>query len=230
MVNLHETSTGVLYDIAMISEFCKQNNLFLLVDAISSFLADPFDMEKLGVGAMLVSSQKVLACPPGVSIIVLSTQAQERVSRNQVQSLYFDLKIALEDGKRGQTPYTPAVGILLQLHAKMQKILLPGGAKEEIKRIRIIAQDFRDRIQNLPFEMVSKNMSNAMTAIHPQNISAYRVFEILSKEYGIWVCPNGGKLKEEIIRIGHIGDLSLADNTRLLIALQDMTSKGYLYY
>lgn len=48
LVNIHETSTGVHYDPVMISEFCKKNNMFLLVDAISSFLADEFDMEKLG--------------------------------------------------------------------------------------------------------------------------------------------------------------------------------------
>ena len=44
LVNLHETSTGVLYDIKMISDFCHRNKMFLAVDSISSFLADPFDM------------------------------------------------------------------------------------------------------------------------------------------------------------------------------------------
>ena len=36
LVNVHETSTGVHYDIEMISEFCKKNGIFLVVDAISS--------------------------------------------------------------------------------------------------------------------------------------------------------------------------------------------------
>ncbi len=58
LVNVHETSTGVHYDIEMISEFCKKNNIFLVVDAISSFLADEFDMEKLGAGVMITGSQK----------------------------------------------------------------------------------------------------------------------------------------------------------------------------
>lgn len=38
LVNVHETSTGVHYDMNMISEFCKKNRLFLVVDAISSFV------------------------------------------------------------------------------------------------------------------------------------------------------------------------------------------------
>src|SRR3712207_9213224 len=70
LVNLDETSTGVLYDIQLISDFCRRNHLFLAVDSISSFLADPFDMAALGVDVMITGSQKALACPPGVSIIV----------------------------------------------------------------------------------------------------------------------------------------------------------------
>ena len=32
IVNMHETSTGVLYDMPLISEFCRKNNLLLVVD------------------------------------------------------------------------------------------------------------------------------------------------------------------------------------------------------
>lgn len=79
LVNLDETSKGVLYDIDVISDFCKRNNLFLVVDSISSFLCDEFDMDKLNVQVMITGSQKALACPPGVSMIVLSPKAVERV-------------------------------------------------------------------------------------------------------------------------------------------------------
>ena len=34
LVNVHETSTGVHYDIEMISEFCKKNGIFLVVDSV----------------------------------------------------------------------------------------------------------------------------------------------------------------------------------------------------
>ena len=72
IVNVHETSTGVHYDMNLINEFCKKNDLFLIADNISSFLADEFNMEELGVDVMITGSQKALACPPGISIIVLS--------------------------------------------------------------------------------------------------------------------------------------------------------------
>ena len=39
LVNLHETYTGQLYDIGMIHDFCSRNDLYLIVDAISTFCA-----------------------------------------------------------------------------------------------------------------------------------------------------------------------------------------------
>ena len=53
IVNLDETSIGVLYDIKLISDFCKKNNLLLLVDSISSFLYDPLDMAELEVDDLI---------------------------------------------------------------------------------------------------------------------------------------------------------------------------------
>ena len=228
LVNLHETSTGVLYDIQMISDFCHRNHIFLAVDSISSFLADPFNMKELGVNVMITGSQKALACPPGISVIILDTEAIKRVEANKVKSMYFDLKDALKNGERGQTPFTPAVGTLLQIHARLKEIERNGGVESEDKRMKMLAEDFRSKIKDLPFTIVSKSMSNAVTPLHPLNASAYDIFLKLKDEYSIWVCPNGGDMAEKVFRVGHLGNLSPEDNTTLVNALKDMQAKGLL--
>lgn len=228
LVNVHETSTGVHYDIEMISEFCKKNGIFLVVDAISSFLADDFDMNKLGVQVMITGSQKALACPPGVSVIVLSNEAVKRVEERDVKCMYLNLKSALKNGERGQTPFTPAVGTLRQINARLKEIEAAGGVENETKKIAELAQDFRDKIKGLPFEIVSESMSNAVTPLHPLNVSAYDVFTMLKDEYGIWICPNGGEMKETIFRVGHIGALTKEDNTTLVNAFKDLQRRGLL--
>lgn len=222
VVNLHETSTGVHYDIDMISDFCKKNGTFLLVDSISSFLADEFDMEKLGVDVMLTGSQKALACPPGVSIVVLSPKAIARIVNNDPKCMYFDFKDALTNGERGQTPFTPAVGILRQINTRLKEIDAEGGVIEENKKIAELAADFRKKIKGLPFEIVSESMSNAVTPLHPTTAKAYDIFLILKDEYGIWVCPNGGDMRDTIFRVGHIGALTKEDNTTLVNAFKDL--------
>lgn len=222
VVNLHETSTGVHYDIDMISDFCKKNGIFLLVDSISSFLADEFDMEKLGVDVMLTGSQKALACPPGVSIIVLSPKAIARIENNDPKCMYFDLKDALKNGERGQTPFTPAVGTLRQINTRLKEIDTEGGVIEENRKIAELAADFRKKIKGLPLEIVSESMSNAVTPLHPTTAKAYDIFLILKDEYGIWVCPNGGDMRDTIFRVGHIGALTKEDNTTLVNAFKDL--------
>jgi aspartate aminotransferase-like enzyme len=228
LVNVHETSTGVHYDIDMISDFCKKNNLFLVVDAISSFLADEFNMAKIGAGVMITGSQKALACAPGVSVIVLSDNAIKRIKCNDIHCMYLNLQIALKNGERGQTPFTPAVGILRQINTRLKLIDAEGGVDFEINKTADLARDFRKKIKKLPFEFVTESMSNAVTSLHPLNVSAYNIFKTLKNEYGIWVCPNGGELADSIFRVGHIGALSKQDNTTLVNAFQDMQKRGLL--
>lgn len=228
LVNMHETSTGVCYDMEMISYFCKQNDIFLVVDAISSFLADEFHMAELGADVMISGSQKALACPPGVSVIVLSEKAVNRVENHNVKCMYLDLRHALEDGGRGQTPFTPAVGVLRQIHARLKGIEAAGGPDNEVKKVADLAADFRCKIKDLPLAYVSETMSNAVTALHPLNVSAYAIFTVLKDEYGIWVCPNGGELADKVFRVGHIGALTKEDNTILTDALKDLQRRGLL--
>lgn len=228
LVNVHETSSGVHYDMELISDFCRRNALLLAVDAISSFLADEFDMAKLGADVMIAGSQKALACPPGISVIVLSERAVQRVESHRCKCMYLDLKSALKNAERGQTPFTPAVGILLQIHARLKEIEAAGGVESEIARTNALAEDFRSRISGLPFEIVSECMSNAVTPLHPLNASAYDVFTVLKDEYGIWVCPNGGEMAQKVFRVGHIGALTKDDNTTLIHALSDLQNRGLI--
>ena len=228
LVNLNETSTGVLYDIRLISDFCRRNRIFLLVDSISSFLADPFDMEGLGVDAMITGSQKALACPPGISVIVLAPSAISRANRSKAKTMYLNIKDALKNGERGQTPFTPAVAILRQINVRLKEIEAAGGVESENNRIKTQAEDFRNKIRNLPFEIVSKSLSNAVTPLHPLHASAYDIFLKLKDEYGIWICPNGGDLAEKVFRVGHIGHLTPDDNTTLVNAFKDLQRRGLL--
>lgn len=228
IVNMHETSTGVLYDMELIKKFCQKNNLFLIVDAISSFLADKLDMSDLGIDIVITGSQKAIACPPGISIICLSEKAVTRVNNSDKKCMYLDLKSALDNARRGQTPFTPAVGILIQINERFKQIELNGGVEQETKKIAAIANDFRNKIKKLPFEVYSKYPSNAVTTLHPLNTSAYEIFKKLKDEYGIWVCPNGGDLKDEVFRVGHIGDLTIEENDTLIAALNDLKEKSFL--
>lgn len=230
LVQMHETSTGVHYDMDLVSDFCKRNGCFLIVDTISSFLADPFDMAKLDVGVMITGSQKALACPPGIAILVLAPSALRRIENNKCYCQYLDLKLALKNQERGQTPWTPAVGVLLQINARLKEIDSKGGAEKEIERTAMLAKYFRDKLveNKLPFEIISESLSNAVTPLHPTTQSAYNLFLKIKDEYGMWICPNGGSLKDTVFRVGHIGYLTKADYDCLISAFIDLREKKYI--
>ena len=228
LINLHETSTGVLYDAALVGSFCRRNGLFLVVDCISAFLADDFNMEAVGANIALTGSQKALATPPGVSILVMDEKAVKRAQENQNPCLYLNLADHLKNMERGQTPFTPAVGTLIQMNARL-KAIDRNGVGSELARTKALAQDFRKRIQELELSFLTESMSNAVTSVVVgKGISTRKIFEVLKDEYGIFICPNGGELGQKVFRVGHIGNLTIEDNDKLMKALWDLKGRGLI--
>lgn len=230
LLQKHETSTGVLYDMKLVSDFCKRNHCFLIVDNISSFLADSFDMAVLDAGVMITGSQKALACPPGIAVMVLAPSALRRIEQTKCCCQYFDLKLALNNQDRGQTPWTPAVGVLRQINVRLKEIDAAGGAEMEVARTAKLADYFRNKLKecDFPFEIVSESLSNAVTPLHPMSQSAYKIFLKLKDEYGIWICPNGGDMKEKVFRVGHIGSISNKEIDKLIKAFKSLQKRGLI--
>lgn len=220
LVNIDETSTGQLYDIRLLSEFCRKKNMYLIVDAISSFLCDPFNMDKYGVDVMIASSQKGACISPGLSMIVLNERiVEERVMRSQVKSMYFNFKDYFKNFERGQTPFTPAVGICVELNTALHMID-EVGLDNHLRHIAEVANDFRKKVvEQLPVNLPDFRLSNAITPILFKTPIAYKVFEMLKDEYGIYVNPTGGPLSNISLRIAHIGNTDTKDNDLLLEAM-----------
>jgi len=222
IVNAHETSVGHLYDLDAMGEFAKKNNLFYIVDAISMLVTDPIDMHKQGIDVVIASSQKGLALPPGLTMVILAPSALERVK--DVENMYFNFKDYLRNGERGQTPYTPAVTIMLQLEARLAQIEREGGVEKSIQKAKEIAEYFRESIKDLPLEAYTPFMPNAMTTLTPTDgKSAMDIVDALEEQSKVMVCPNGGAERETIFRVSHMGDMSKAYVDVLIDAL-------YRYY
>ena len=227
LLQKHETSTGVHYDINLVSDFCKHNHCFLIVDTISTFLTDPFDMSALDAGIMITGSQKALACPPGIAVMALAPSALECIEKTKCCCQYLDLKLALKNQERGQTPWTPAVGVLLQINQRLKEIDTAGGDEAEIARAAELATYFRNKLKehNLPFEIISESLSNAVTPLHPTTQSAFEIFLKIKDEYGMWICPNGGDMYDTVFRVGHLGYLQKEDYDKLIAAFLDLRGK-----
>jgi aspartate aminotransferase-like enzyme len=220
IVNAHETSIGHIYDLDAMGAYAKKNDLFFIVDAISMLVTDPIDMTNQNIDVIIASSQKGLALPPGLTMVILSPNALDRVQC--IKNLYFNFKDYLHNGKRGQTPYTPAVTIMLQLEARLSQIERLGGVEKSIANAKEISEYFRDKIKDLPLKEYTPFMPNAMTTLTPTDgRSAMDIVTGLEDNYKVMVCPNGGAERDIIFRVSHMGDMTKEYTDVLIDALHD---------
>jgi aspartate aminotransferase-like enzyme len=218
-VTAHETSTGALFDIEAIGRLTRRLGIFLIVDAISTVCVDPFLMDEWNVDVAVLSSQKGLALPPGLAFIAMGDRALSRLETADPKTLYFSIPEYLANQKRGQLPFTPAIGLMLQLHQRlldiraMTLVQLHGQHRQK-------AHEFREALKSLPFGMLPDRPSNALTAVTCGDLDAYAIVQWLRSEHGIEVAPSGGALKSQIFRVSHMGEHDSGDLPALVHALK----------
>ncbi|MBE6153696.1 MAG: alanine--glyoxylate aminotransferase family protein [Firmicutes bacterium] len=220
LVNIDETSTGQLYDIELLSKICNDNGIDLVVDAISSFLADEYYMDKYNIKCTVLSTQKALSISPGLSILAINNDFYERKIKNKKPiNLYLNINEHVVNMERGQTPNTPAVGIILELHERIKHI---DSAIDEVNRVKENAIYFRNKIKDLGLETPSFPLSNALTPIIFPNDNAKEVFEYLKNKYEIYVNPTGGEMGNKSLRVAHIGNLKKEDYDILIEKMKEV--------
>lgn len=219
LVNIHETSTGQLYDIEMLSNYCDKNDLIFVVDAISSMFADPFDFNKYHIDAAIVSSQKALSLAPGIALVIVSERMiKQRINHIDSHIMYLDFKDHLKNGLRGQTPFTPAVRLIYELQNRL-RYLVSIGMEQQVKHTEQLALDFRSRLIEIGLTYPTYPMSNAETVVMFPQLDADIVGQRLKDDYGFIINPNGGANAKKMFRVAHIGNHTLDDNIELINAI-----------
>lgn len=223
IINAHETTIGRLYDLNKIGQFCKKNNLLNIVDVISAFVCDEINMRKQHIDALIMSSNKGLALPPGLGIVILSPQAILKLQ--EINSIYFNFKSYIHNMQRGQTPFTPAISIILQLNYRLKELRKQTISKANNKTKKL-ANYFRKNIKDLPFEFYVKDMPNAMTTLTSTDGKlATQIIQDFEEKYNIILTPSGGDLKDKIIRVSHMGNMNKKYLNVLINALKEYCRK-----
>ena len=216
-VNLDETSSGKLYDIKLISDFCKRNNMYLIVDAISTFLADDYDMEKYGIDVTIISSQKGLCLSPGMSIVSFSQRMVNKIMETgNPHSYYFDFKQYFKNIIRGQTPFTTTVSIMYELKDMLELIEKSGGKDAWIKIVQEKAKYFREKAPELGLTIPDYPKSYTLTPLYFEDVKASNIVKELREKYDFYVNPCGGDMADKLLRVAHIGNTTIEDIDELL--------------
>lgn len=222
-----ETSTGVLNPIEELAAVAREaGDVAILVDAVSSLAGAQVESDAWGLDFVLTGSQKAFALPPGLAFGVAQPGLLERAAEKTDRGVYFDFLAFEKNIQKNQTPNTPAVSLLYALAQQVDDIMREG-VEERWARHEAMARRTYEWVD----EMVEKGVGLSVVAPEgyraptvtcirvPEGITGTQVVAA-AKEKGYTVAPGYGKAKEEMFRIGHMGDHTLEGLEGLLEVLE----------
>ena len=224
-----ETSTGVLNPIRELTAAAHAaGDIAVLVDSVTGIAGAPVETDAWELDFILTGSQKALALPPGLALGVAAESLLGRARANANRGVYFDFVEFEKYTTTNQTPNTPALSLMYALAAQLQRIDAEG---IEVRWARHTAMaertwswvgEMRDAGIALTLPVVERFRSPTVTciALPPGANSAPIVAEM--KKRGFVIGAGYGKAKETQIRIGHMGDHTVAELDVLLDTLRSV--------
>ncbi len=220
-VELCETSTAVLSDIEAIGKIVAKTEALLIVDAISGLGADRMETDAWHVDLGVAGSQKALMLPPGLGFLSVSEKARARMKTANIPCFYLNLKLYEKALKDWDTPFTPALTIVIGLN-KALDLIEAEGIENVFRRAAELGDYTRAKITAMGLKVFSKAASSTATAaLLPSDIDGEKLVKIMRDEKGVTMAGGQGEVKGRIVRIAHMGSITKADLDEGLSVLKE---------
>ena len=227
-----ETSTGVTTDVEAVARVVRDTGAVLVVDAISGLGIIDLQMDNWGVDVVVSAAHKGFMLPPGLAFISLSPKAFKLVEACKSPRYYFDLRKSKEAMADIDTPFTPAIGIVIALNESLRRMKQEGLPNLFAAYARL-AKGTREAAKALGLSIFTDEscQSNVLTAIKlPPEVDGNKVVKIMRDTYGISVAGGQDSLKGKIIRIAHMGCVDEYDILTGISCLEKVLLKlGYKF-
>lgn len=219
----HETSTGELQPVKEVGALCKKYGAKLFVDAVSSFMADPLQLDECNVTMMSTSSGKALGMPPGLSIVVGKLSEFEKLSSYPTRNYYLSLARLYSFAKeKAQTPNTPAIHLFIALNEALKQIS-DEGVDSRLDFQKQKSSALRRGLHNLGLSLLHPNhpLSNAVSSVCLPCDMSFDELRTQLRSYGFIVYGGKGPLVDKIFQISTMGAVGFDDIDALLSALSN---------
>ena len=223
----NETSTGVenpLGDIAAAVRATSPETL-LLVDAISGLGAVPFETDGWGLDVVATGSQKSWMSPPGLAMVSVGERAWSASESAKMPRFYFDLGKAKKSLATGETPWTPAVGILFAMDVALD-MLEREGYPQIFARHEACAAAARAGLVALGYPLFA-DPAHASKTVTSASLPEGVEWSTLNKEMrsrGLVLAGGQDWLNGKIMRIGHLGDVDVEDVLAAIDVIADASA------
>ncbi len=227
LVTHSETSVGILNDIKSLGELTKNKDTLLIVDTISGLVANEFEFDNWNVDVAIAGSQKAFLIPPGLSFVAISDKAKKAMEKSNLPKYYFDLKqYDKYFTEMYETPYTPAIALILALHQSL-KDLLKNGVEYTTKQKYELRKYIEEKAKALDFKLLvenEKNRTNTLISVYKENVEIKKIIaELEKREYT--VTGGKGKFANSLMRIGILGEITKEQIDKFFIVLEEELNK-----
>lgn len=224
-----ETATGVLNPIADIARVVHDTgDIVLLVDSVTGVAGAPVESDAWALDFVLTGSQKALALPPGLALGVAQDAMLARARGARARGIYFDLVEFDKYLAKNQTPNTPALSLFYALHVQLQAIAAEGIEARWARHAAMAercwqwADEMTQRGTPLGVLAPPGFRSPTVTCLTlPPGRTGPAVTSALAAR-GWTIGAGYGELKDATIRIGHMGDHTVAELDALLAQLAEV--------
>ena len=216
-----ESSTGVSHDIQAMAGAVRKTEAVFVVDAITGLGTSHLDIDGWGLDVVVGGSQKAVMIPPGLAFAAVSEKAWARREKAQGGYFYFDLRKHQQAGEGGESPFTPAVSLLLGLDSTLAYIR-EIGPENLIENAQLLARATREAATALQLQPFAKaTPAGAVTSIcAPEGINSGEIVKQFRDRFGSIIANGQGSMKGEIFRIAHLGYLDFSDLFGVIAGLE----------
>lgn len=212
LIQLSETSTGVLHPVREVAAITRQRDVLLVADGISAVGLSPCPMDDWGIDCLLTGSQKGLMVPPGLALLALSARAWEKAETVNPECFYFNLPKERAQVEKGQTAFTTPVSLILGL-AESLDMIMEIGLDALYRKQWALTMMARQGVRALGLELfVPRDFAWGATSVSlPAGVDGTLIVRLAAEKYGVFLAGGQDHLKGRILRIGHMGWVDWAD-------------------
>ncbi len=216
-----ETSTGTATDVKTMAKIIRQySHALVCVDGITAVGAHELRFDDWGIDVCVTGSQKGLMIPPGLAFVALSQRAISAMQTSTIPKFYFDLKKGLKSYEQGDTPWTPAVSLVIGVDAALEMIKAEGIERVWARHERL-ATALRAGIEALGLKLFSDSPSFAVTPVWVPDGIEWKAFnKSLSVDNGITIAGGQDDYVGKIFRVSHLGYYDELDMIAFVAALE----------
>lgn len=224
-----ETSTAVLHPVNELGHALKDfdESIYFVVDGVSCIGAVDVDLKRDQIDVLISGSQKAIMLPPGLAFVAYNNRAKARFAEVTTPRFYLDLNKYLKSQADNSTPFTPNVALFRGVTAYAQ-LIEEEGLEQVVARHYAIRDGLRAALKALDLDLLVEDAyaSPTVTAFVPKTKDELNFIKNeLKNRFSITIAGGQGHLKGEILRIGHMGQISPFDILQVVSALEIIVSE-----